>query len=89
MFRKIFKQSALVLPLIVLLLPIFLIPLSFFKNPDIKVWHSPSGFTLSGIEKYSEFCTFASKYKTDIYAVSAGFLDAVGFDLIIGRDFDS
>ena len=89
MLRIILKKSALVLLLIVLLLPIFLIPLSFFKNPDIKVWHSPSGFTLSGIDKYSDSCTFAAKYKTGIYAVSAGFLDAVGFDIIVGRDLDS
>lgn len=89
MLRIILKKSALVLLLIVLFVPIFLLPLSFFKNPDIKVWHSPSGFTLSGIDKYSDSCTFAAKYKTGIYAVSAGFLDAVGFDLIIGRDFDS
>ena len=89
MLRIILKKSALVLLLIVLLLPIFLIPLSFLQKPDIKVWHSPSGFTLSGIEKHSDSCTFAAKYKTGVYAVSAGFLDAVGFDLIIGRDFDS
>ncbi len=89
MLRKILEKSALVLLLIVLLLPIFLIPLSFLKNPDIKVYHDPSGFTLSGAQKYSESCTFAAKYKTGIYAVSAGFLDAVGFDVIIGRDFDS
>lgn len=89
MLRIILKKSALVLLLIVLFVPIFLLPLSFFKNPDIKVWHSPSGFTLSGIEKYSDSCTFAAKYKTGVYAVNAGFLDAVGFDLIIGRDFDS
>lgn len=89
MLRIILKKSALVLLLIVLFVPIFLLPLSFFKNPDIKVWHSPSRFTLSGIEKYSDSCTFAAKYKTGVYAVSAGFLDAVGFDLIIGRDFDS
>ncbi|MBR4061436.1 MAG: ABC transporter permease [Clostridia bacterium] len=89
MLRIILKKSALVLLLIVLFVPIFLLPLSFFKNPDIKVWHSPAGFTLSGIEKYSDSCTFAAKYKTDIYAVNAGFLDAVGFELIIGRDFDS
>lgn len=75
--------------MLVLLLPLFLLPLSFLQNPDIKVWHSPSGFTLSGIEKYSDSCTFAAKYKTGIYAVSAGFLDTVGFELIIGRDFDS
>ena len=89
MLRIILKKSALVLLLIVLLVPIFLLPLSFFKNPDIKIWHNPSGFTLSGIEKYSDSCTFAAKYKTGVYAVSAGFLDAIGFDLIIGRDFDS
>lgn len=89
MFRIILKKSALVLLLIVLFVPIFLLPLSFFKNPDIKVWHSPSGFTLSGIEKYSDSCTFAAKYKTGIYAVSTGFLDAVGFDIIVGRDLDS
>lgn len=89
MLRIILKKSALVLLLIVLFVPIFLLPLSFFKYPDIKVWHSPSGFTLSGVEKYSDYCTFAAKYKTNIYAVSAGFLDTVGFDLIIGRDFDS
>ena len=89
MLRIILKKSALVLLLIVLFVPIFLLPLSFFKNPDIKVWHSPSGFTLSGIEKYSDSCTFAAKYKTGIYAVSAGFLDTVGFDIIVGRDLDS
>lgn len=89
MLRIILKKSALVLLLIVLFVPIFLLPLSFFKYPDIKVWHSPSGFTLSGIEKYSDSCTFAAKYKTGIYAVSAGFLDAVGFDIIVGRDLDS
>ncbi len=89
MLRKILKKSALALLLIVLLLPIFLIPLSFLQNPDIRIWHSPSGFTLSDVEKYSESCTFAAKYKTDVYAVSAGFLDTVGFDIIIGRDFDS
>ncbi len=89
MLRIILKKSALVLLLIVLLMPIFLLPLSFLQNPDINVWHSPSGFTLSGVEKYSEYCTFAAKYKTDVCAVSAGLLDAVGFDLIIGRDFDS
>ncbi len=89
MLRIILKKSALVLLLIVLLLPIFLLPLSFLQNPDIKVYHDPSGLTLSGAEKYSESCTFAAKYKTGIYAVSAGFLDTVGFDVIIGRDFDS
>jgi len=89
MLRIILKKSALVLLLIVLFVPIILLPLSFFKNPDIKVWHSPSGFTLSGIEKYSDSCTFAAKYKTGIYAVSAGFLDTVGFDIIVGRDLDS
>ncbi len=75
--------------LLALLLPIFLIPLSFLQNPDIKVYHDPSGFTLSDVEKYSESCTFAAKYKTDVYAASARFLDTVGFDIIIGRDFDS
>lgn len=89
MLRIILKKSALVLLLIVLLLPIFLLPLSFLQNPDIKVYHDPSGLSLSGAEKYSESCTFAAKYKTGIYAVSAGFLDTVGFDVIIGRDFDS
>ncbi len=89
MFQKTLKISALLLLLLVLLLPIFFIPLSFLQNPDIKIYHDPSGFTLSGSQKYSESCTFAAKYKTGIYAVSAGFLDAIGFDLIIGRDFDS
>ena len=89
MLRITLKKSALVLLLIVLLLPIFLLPLSFLQNPDINVWHSPSGFTLSGIEKYSDSCTFAAKYKTGVYAVNAGFLDAVGFDIIVGRDLDS
>lgn len=89
MFQKTLKIFALVLLTLVLLFPIFLLPLSFLQNPDIKVWHSPSGLTLSCAEKYSESCAFAAKYKTGIYAISAGFLDTVGFDVIIGRDFDS
>ena len=86
---KIFKTAMLILLLILVLLPIVLIPLSFFRNPDIIIFHNPSGFTVENAEKYNDSTTFVTKYKTGIYAVNAGFLGAVGFDFVIGKDFDS